>query len=556
MIQLFIQISKINEAIWADAYKRIESIVQSFPLKLLRVESFNRYSNNLDKDHLDLYIDKDTINEHLSFYGDWTSFSYGNSIKFYKNWQKHIELATNKKQDNSDKSIFWTPYIPFKNDGSLPEANGAGTPYGYLETNGTCYEYAIIAIGIMLENLMPNAAFVIASEQKNETINPIIDWLENHFKEPFNSPIYFDRIKLLNVLSNEYENKSHLVCRIEHIYRKQYFRNIQFALEHIGYEPTFNFYAEILSDNTFGTFGFSDVLDPWIAASQDLESTLALIAQSKKISLQRDGKLYKEYDLSSTLKQLLNEFILWTPLQREQLDHFPTNKEALETGSEDLWGTLRRMAGKRVDICPMYATQDELFEAFMYHEPSQGAVFKQIIDDWIEKNVDSFDKLKTALSEKYSEYENVTEPSEVSENVEDYFSEDAFIASYQQYDQFFINQALIINPGYAKIDEGISSFYEKIQNLREAKENHSFVEDVDRLSKELKISNIKSRLRKVELCVCKDFEKWLQEENDDNVMSNLYILLALKLYDRQSHYIRYRILWDRKYWNIWRKRTE
>lgn len=414
MIQLFLQISKINEAIWTNAYRRIESIVQSFPLKLLRVESFNRYSGNLDKDHFNLYVNKDTTDEHISFYGDWTSYSYGNSIKFYKNWEKHIELGTNKKQDNPDKSVLWTPYIPFKNDGSLPEANGAGTPYGYLETEGTCYEYVIIAIGIMLENLIPNAAFIISSEQKNENISPIVDWLDNHFNERFDEPIYFNKIKLLDSLGNEYDDKSHLVCRMEHIHRKQYFRNMQFAIQNIGYQPSFDFYAKVLSDNTFGTFGFSDVLDSWIAATQDLESALALISESKKISLKRDGKLYTDYDLSKTLKQLLNEFILWTPLQREELEHFPTNKEALETGSEDLWGTLRRMAGKRMDICPMYATKDELFEAFMYHEPSQGAVFKQIIDDWIEKNVDSFDKLKTALSEKFLEFEETTESEEMS----------------------------------------------------------------------------------------------------------------------------------------------
>jgi len=126
---------------------------------------------------------------------------------------------------------------------------------------------------------------------------------------------------------------------------------------------------------SFGTFGFSDVLTPWIAVTKDLESTLKLIAASKIVLTKQANAdptatwLERElaaYDLSYLLKKWLSEFILWTPKQREQLAHFYTNKTALETGKEDLWGTLMRMSGHRINISPIHATYTELFEAFMY----------------------------------------------------------------------------------------------------------------------------------------------------------------------------------------------
>ena len=55
MIQLFFKTSKISPQDWAKAYQKIESIVTSFPLRLLRVESYNGWRSELDKDHFVLH---------------------------------------------------------------------------------------------------------------------------------------------------------------------------------------------------------------------------------------------------------------------------------------------------------------------------------------------------------------------------------------------------------------------------------------------------------------------------------------------------------------------
>ena len=87
---------------------------------------------------------------------------------------------------------------------------------------------------------------------------------------------------------DHYKNKKDAAARIAFLYRKEFKRNMIFSLEHIGYQPTFEFYAEVLAGTGFGTFGFFDVFDAWVAASQNLESALNLLSASKQIVLEKN----------------------------------------------------------------------------------------------------------------------------------------------------------------------------------------------------------------------------------------------------------------------------
>ena len=562
MLQLFFKTSVISSKDWEQAYPRIESITAHFPLKLMRVEAYYGYQAQLDIDHFELREAVGTLDERLSFYGDSVSYTTGITICFYKNWEKHLINVLTGAETDPSKPITWFPHYPFRNDGTLPQANGRAPKNDYIDTRDALYEYAILAIGIMLENLLPNKVFLTAMEQNSENIEEVVAWLESHFKENFELPIYFDKKRLLASFINEYPDKSQAVCRMEHLFRKQYKRNMIFALDNIGYKPTFDCYADILSDSTFGTFGFADVLDPWIAATQDLENTLHLIAKSKQLTLERgDKKEVKEYDLSYILKKLLKEYILWTPLQREELDHFYTNKQALETGDESLWGMLYRMTGNRVNICPMYATQQELFEAFMYHEPKKGKIFKQIIDEWVEKNKDVFSTLKQKLAEGGT-HQSSSSDVDQSDNHDDEAEETAglnnfdaqvFLSQYPKHEQPFIEVALSKNPVYATIEKGIENMQQQLKEMAESPENKEHINNIKSSSKKENIAYIHKRIKKDIRCsVAPFFEQWLQDETDKNVLFYLTLMMTLKIYDRNNAYVRYRLLSDKRYWEVWR----
>jgi hypothetical protein len=553
MLQLFYKTSQINVEEWQKAYQRIVSITEHFPLKLIRVEGYYGYQPNLDKDHFKLIENLDTEDECLSFYGDRMSYTTGTTIRFYKNWEKYIVNELSGSEKDPSKPITWYPHHRYFNDGSILDANGAGPKWGYIDTRGAAYEYAIIAIGIMLENFLKDRVLLIAAEQVLENIQDVVNWLNEHFQEQFELPIYFDKKRLLNSFAHEYSNKLHVVTRMEHLFRQQHKRNLSFAIENIDYQATFDCYAEILSNNSFGTFGFADVLNPWIAVTQDLESTLALLAAGKKLTLERgDEKEAAKYDLTKLLKGFLNEFILWTPQQREELDRFYTNKEALETGDESLWGMIYRMTGNRVNICPMYATQEELFEAFMYHDPKNGKTFKTIIDEWIVKNEESFDSFKAKLEE--TEAEKLLS-NEAEDDDEISLSEkDAFIKQFPIHEQPFIELALHHNPAIINVEAGIQTMYEAVQEFFDSEEYSEHIQTVQNLSKADRIAYIKKRIKMdIKCSVHPQFETWLDEEQNENVMLRLTLLMSLKFYDRKPAFLRYCFLWDRTYWRVWGK---
>ncbi len=299
--------------------------------------------------------------------------------------------------------------------------------------------------------MFPENVFCLTKNIKEDNIEEVLHWLAYIFDDSFETLKYFNKPALLKSLQNCYNNKEELANRFEQLYRQKDTTNLQFALKHIGYQATFDCYAKILSNNWFSTFGFADVINPWIAANSDLESTLALIAASKQICIEKNAlEKIKQYDLVAFLKQLLTEYILWTPLQREELNHFYTNKAALESGEESLWGNLLRLTGNRVNICSIYANKDELFEAFMYHNPAQGKLYLDTIEDWIIQNENKFDELKVKLNALQTNEPPIEESENINTNSAQY------LAQYNAVERPFIELAIQHNNAIVNLDDGIN----------------------------------------------------------------------------------------------------
>lgn len=557
LIQIFYKKSIITKQDWAKAYNRIGEVTNAYPTKLLRIESYNGYSPELDKQHFDLFVDKGTENEHISFYGDDMSYTARVTVRFYKNFETHCQKTLGGIEYDETKPITWLPLEAFEGDGYFANTNGLGFEYSPLDTEGARYQYAVLAIGTMLENVFSGKFFMVAEFSEKEIVK-VVEWLEGHFNEPFDLPIYADKKRLLASMIDEYEDKKNIVGRFDRLYGRQYKRNMIFAIENIGYEPTFRFYVERLTENYFGTWGFSDILDAWIAATQDLECTLNIISAAKQwhsenLDSEQSQKEIEKYNFENILKNLLREFILWTPQQREELNHFYTNKEYLETGEEDLFDIMRRMVGQRVDVCPIYATEQELFETFMFHEPKKGAIFKQIIEDWITENEESFEQLKQKLSEQITNIEQNEEAEEVDEYAPIWEAKaKEFIEKYQPHEHFFIENAIKANPVLADFEYYLDNFNNMLARIIADEKNQITIQYLKKSSNKEHLKGIRQHLKRLRLSIHTDCETWLEQENNDKVLFYLHLICSLKIYNRPRAYVRHCIMNNKEIWNIWR----
>lgn len=85
MFQLFLQSTAITADEWDAVYPQIVRVAEAFPLRLLRIEAYNGFERDKqDKDHFDLIVNRGQPDEHLSFYGDWMSWTSGKRTK----WQR------------------------------------------------------------------------------------------------------------------------------------------------------------------------------------------------------------------------------------------------------------------------------------------------------------------------------------------------------------------------------------------------------------------------------------------------------------------------------------
>lgn len=562
MIQIFLKPSAVTAGAWELAYERIRSIAEHFPTKLIRLESYTDYENKFNVEHFDLVVNEGLANEYISFRGDWMSYTGKDRVVFFKDWEKQQAYAHSfSKELDPSKPIVWMPDQPYRNYGKSLMANGIVLHnYYMIETEGAHYHAALMAIGTMLENLFPDSAFMAMEESGNaELVAAVVGWLAAHFGEDFDDPLYTDRPRLLASLRQADASDQEIVSRLAHIYAEKHKHNMEFALQNIGYQPTIEVYSEQLArGNSFGTFGFSDLLDPWMAATQSLEATLDLIATAKKLLLSDPGNETdiaeaQKYDYTYILEKLLDDYILWTPLQREKLAHFHTNQQALEGKQEDLFETMSRMMGMRVDICPFYASRDELFEAFMYHDPQNGATYEKIIDNWIEKKQHSQEKLLQKLESKMDQLAQQQQPASDTEQqrLRTEASIASFVEKYPDHERYLVRQALLLNPGFMDEEGAVAELKARVIKAKTQQIGQDYMTEIRSLPPDVHHQFIKMRIREVGYAVHPNFEAWLNDTTDIEILVHLNFAMALKLYDRSSHFARSRMLRDKRYWQQW-----
>ncbi len=560
MLQIFFKSSKISNTEWSKIYPQIKKIVEYYPLNLLRLESYDGFSSELDKLHTEIIVNSNLPDEHISFWGDGFTCHGNKTVEFYKEWDLQIENVLVKHKKDNDKPITWSKVSYRAFSGEPIHANGDALFYEYFNTDYV-YGYALLAIGILLENLLPGKVLLVVNDIEINTITETKRWAEWILDEKFDMPVYLDRSYVLDSLIGYYKTKEELVGRMEMLYDSPFVENMTFAIEHIGYQPSLDYYSKLLADVIFGTFGFSDILQPWMKATKDLEKTLQLIEKSKNILLsdpnnENNLKKAAKYDYSYILKGMLSDYILWTPEQRERLEIFYTNRESLETRVGDLFDSLMRIGGYRIDICPIYTTETQLFETFMYFDPKNGARYRKIIDEWIAKNRDSFEKTIEKISvieSKAIEELSIDDEENDGENLQIDSRIKSFLEKYNKYERFIFEKAIRQQPYVMDVDKSINKLFRTFSDLM-AKNGKGEIIDFYKKNTDEKIKYLKYSLKEKRMYLTANayFEKWINDSNDI-VLTYLYFLVNMRIYTQELHFARQQVLLNHKYWEILEK---
>jgi hypothetical protein len=551
-IYIKIKTTGIKADDWEKAWQNMTKIVKAVPVTFFRYKHYTETKDGTSYFTTKLIENEGTDNENLSFKGDALSLCFGEYFMIHRNFEKLKELLP-PVNVVEDKPVYW---IPEKGIGDrytiYANGNTLGKEWG-IKAGQSPHLYIILAIGILYENYFPEN-FFIWSDTPQDEVDKVHSWLENLFEQSFNKPICHDVSSMIVKLKKHYEKTIHIMTRVDCLYRSSESVKIHHFLAHFGNESTLFYYAHKLSKTSFGTYGFYDLLDAWMNVTKNLELTLALLARSKELlNLQNEKVKEEKYDLTVILKSLLKNYILWTPQQRERLDIFFTNKKRLETGSENLFDMLFRMKGMRIDICPIYATEQELFEAFMYHSPKQGQVFKQIIDDWVAQN----EAIQLEVSEKIASVEQQIQDLQEQEESEyerpDEVEKLGFLSAYLEKDRFWIEKAIEENPYCLNLDKGIEDIYEELEVFKNKVENALFIDEIRSETDTKKKDTIKINLAHQRFTVSKAFYEALKKESDTEVLFHLRLFSSLKITDDDKKYFKFYLFSDLRYWNKWRK---
>ena len=553
-IYIKIKTTGIDPQAWESTWQEMISIIEAIPLTFLRLLYPKENQYNCEVFTTNIIDKKDAKQENLSFKGDSLSLSFGEAFLIHRNLETLKDLLPHAEVVE-DKPVYWIPEEAIGDSYTIyANGNTLGQSWG-IKTGLASYHYVIVAIGMLYENRFPENLFMW-SNTPHEEVETVRIWLEQHFKQDFKMPICHDMEAMVDKLE-EFYTPNQIMVRIDCLNRRNESLKIKTFLKHFGNKWVLSFYASKLSHTSFGTFGFYNVIEAWMNITQDLEFTLSLIAESKKIlnasnASKEQIEEGEKYNLTIFLKYLLKTYILWTPQQRERLELFYTNKERLETGSENLMDILFRMRGMTIDICPIYATEQELFEAFMYHNPQEGKTYKTIIDDWIAQNKAIADEINQKIAMLEDTLINLQAQNETQKYPASDVQKLSFLTQYSKKEQFWIEKAISEDAYFVNIEEGIEDIYKDLEVFIDNPENTNFIQNVKKEKLFGQKEAIKHLLMKQKFVVTTAFYEHLEKEDNKNVIFHLHIFASLKITDDARKYYKFHLLTNNLYWDKWR----
>jgi hypothetical protein len=553
-IYIKIKTTGIDATEWETVWQEMRRIITDFPLPLTRTVYRMDSAYNCHYDTAYLFQDIGLPTEHLAFSGDNMSMTGGEQFFIHRHWDT-LKTLLHKREERADKPVYWQPadvgsYSIYANGTTLGKSVG-------IETDHAAYHFLIFAIGVLYENRFPDNVF-IWSDTEMDDAKEVLAYLEMLFHERFELPISHDADLMLRKFKACYADETDgLIRRFSHLTQVAEWQKIAALYAHIDTEMLVDYYSKRLARYEFDTYPANNVLDAFILGTHDLELTLKLFTKTKTL-LEASSEKYAEkraktYDLAVFLGLLLSKFILWTPQQRAGFERIYTNLPELETDEKrGIWDLFSNARSMRVEVCPISTTPQTLFEAFMYHRPKDGKLFKRIIDRWQAKSEANSAKMQDTI-EKMGDMLTKNAAKEAETEEETASLAEAFLTNYPPKHHFFVARALRKNPAFLLFKTSVlPEFYAFLNTEKANTENTALLKKIATESKAEKITAIKVKLQQQGFKAMQPFFDAIAAENHENVLFHLRFILGLYITDRPKKYAKFRVLSDVAFWEVWR----
>jgi hypothetical protein len=386
-IRLLFDFKGISQSEWEDAWLKCVEIPDFFPVPLAMAHLRSYKKDEYYVWNTRLVLDKNTENECLAFQSDYVSLEWGGVFKLYR------YIARYANHPASDRDILWDDR---KTEDEHYHFGHIREDSRYIWDNGTRgapYSLAVMALGMYLESRFPENCFMHGDYSGNQ-IERMRLWLEGVLQRPVPVPLCNDPDRLFDRLLPLYPDAGSLVHRFLELSKLSLNDSFTFLIGKGCHEALQN---ELISQLKFYDsplqWGASDLLLPYLEATRDVETVVALV---QKVQKERDGK---DFPLTELLELLIDNGITVNPYDAGSETAREWNKtgESLTTGMESLNHIILRMSGfpEKADC---YMSAGKLLEIFACTEPANGADFLKIIEEGTKD-----------ISEEYKKLEEVTE---------------------------------------------------------------------------------------------------------------------------------------------------
>jgi hypothetical protein len=212
-IRLEVQVHHVDPEAWQRTFNESIILLQRFPAPLMRFEAckiggFYRYQTTTE-----IFCSRGSEAEHWRISGDRTSGCRAESFKLYRYLHTYLPdpsaLGFDWRSRNVD--VLWA------SDENVTFPTGSGSELFGDKTQGYPYHYALLAVGILLENRFPGRCFVHGDFDR-ESAQHVLTWVNSVLGVDFDIPVCLDSERLYTRLAGLFEDQQLLIGRFKGLF--------------------------------------------------------------------------------------------------------------------------------------------------------------------------------------------------------------------------------------------------------------------------------------------------------------------------------------------------